>query len=212
MRIFLIAFLMLGFLGLQAASAQDTSVEDRLRDALRQATADLRAAQDSQTSLQAQVDQLTKQVAQLQAQAQQQPAQTQPVDDSGPLKQQIGALQQQNAQLQAGLQHWQAAYNQAATIARTKDQQAREETASSTAEQSQIKTCTQENTQLISTANSILDLYQTEKFRSLLLKSNEPLVGLWQVKLENIVQGYQEKINAQVYYPAQTSAPGVSMP
>jgi septal ring factor EnvC (AmiA/AmiB activator) len=154
---------------------------------------------------------LTKQVAQLQAQAQQQPVQAQSTTASDALKQQLGMLQQQNTQLQAGVQRWQAAYAQAATIARAKDQQARQETANSTAEQSQINACTQENAQLISTANSILTLYQTEKFRSLLLKSYEPLVGLWQVKLENIVQTYQEKINAQVYYPPAT-APGASEP
>ncbi len=206
------ALTMLGLLGLHAAAAQDTSVEDRLRDALRQSTADLRTAQDNQTSLQAQVDQLTKQVAQLQAQTQQQAATpAAPPADQDALKQEVATLQQQNTQLQAGAQRWQTAYQQAATIARAKDLQARQETASSTSAQTQLSACIQENTQLISTANSILNLYQTQSFQSLLVKSYEPLVGQWQLKLENIVQDYQEKINAQVYYPPAT-APGASQP
>jgi hypothetical protein len=204
------AFLLLFFLVSAApATAQDASTEDRLRDALRQSTADLRAAQDNQTALQAQVDQLTKQVAQLQAQAQPTPP---PAAATAPLQQEISTLQQQNNQLQAGLQKWQTAYAQAATIARAQDLQAKQETASSTAAQSQLNSCTQANTQLVATANSILNLYQTQSFRALLLKSYEPLIGLWQVKLDNIVQNYQEKINAQIYYPSQTPPPGTSTP
>jgi len=206
------AFLLLFFLVSAApAAAQDASTEDRLRDALRQSTADLRAAQDNQTALQAQVDQLTKQVAQLQAQAQAQPAPP-PAAATAPLQQEISTLQQQNSQLQAGLQKWQTAYAQAASIARAQNLQAKQETASSTAAQSQLTSCTQANTQLVATANSILNLYQTQSFRALLLKSYEPLIGLWQVKLDNIVQNYQEKINAQIYYPSPTPPPGTSTP
>jgi hypothetical protein len=59
---------------------------------------------------------------------------------------------------------------------------------------------TAENGKLVGIANDILHLYRTQGFRSILLGSYEPLLGLKQVELQNMVQDYEDRILAQKYY------------
>ena len=116
--------------------AQDASVDDRLREVLRKMTVDLRTAQDSQSALQAQLDQaqkqrdmLQQQVAALNAKLGQQPPtqapSAQPAQAAATaaevqqLRDVLTALKQENASLQDGMSHWQTAYQQAATVARS---------------------------------------------------------------------------------------------
>jgi hypothetical protein len=129
----------------------DESNEDRLRDALRQAVTQMRAAQ--------------------------------------------------TAALQAGLAKWQAAYNTAAELARTKDEESQRTGAGLKADMKALDTCKAENAKLIDTAETILHLYQTQGFRSILLRSYEPLIGSAKVTLENTVQDYDDKIHDQEYVP-----------
>ena len=64
-----------------------------------------------------------------------------------------------------------------------------------------LEACKAENKQLTGVAEDILHLYQTQDFRSLLLRSYEPLIGTAKVRLENLVQGYDDKIRDQEYIP-----------
>ena len=56
-------------------------------------------------------------------------------------------------------------------------------------------------------ANDILHLYQTQGFRSLLLGSYEPLLGLKKVELENLVQHYEDRIEDQRLQPGLSVKP-----
>jgi predicted nucleic acid-binding Zn-ribbon protein len=205
-------------LGATGAGAQDASVDDRLRETLRRMTVDLRTAQDNQATLQAQLDQsqkqrdlLQQQVAALNAKLGQQPAAqaAQPAQTAASaveiqqLRDVVAAMKQQDASLQEGLSHWQSAYQQAAGIAREKDAESRQLSVTARSATGTLDVCEAKNTKLIAVANDILHLYRAQSFRSLLLKSYEPLLGYKQVELENIVQDNEDRIRAQQYYPGE---------
>ncbi len=211
---------------LSTATAQSDTTEDRLREVLRQTVTQLRAAQDSQTTLQAQLDQmrtqrdtLQQQVDQLRAQAAAQPAPAPaqaaappsvPAADEAKYRAAIDALRQQNAQMQAGLQKWQAAYQNAAGIAQSRDLDSRQTHATLTTAQATLGACEDKNKRLVAVANDILHLYQTQGFRSLLVESYEPLLGYKKVQLENIVQDNEDRIRTQQYYPGEQPKPAAA--
>ena len=67
-----------------------------------------------------------------------------------------------------------------------------------------LQTCKATNGKLIDVAEQILHLYQSQGFRSILLKSYEPVIGFERVKLENLVQDYDDKIHDQEYVLPKT--------
>lgn len=188
------------------ALAQDQSVEDKLREALRRETVDLRALQDSQAQLQADRDSAVKQRDLLQQQASDlaaKLAQAQAALAAAPkidpkalqaLQDQIAAARRANAALAASNAKWQAAYQQAAAIARARDADAKRLAAGLAAAQKVDDADHATNGKLAQLTSDILHLYRTQSFRQLLWKSYEPLLGLYEVKLENTVQEYEDKI------------------
>ena len=203
---------------LAPAAAQADDEADRLRDALRHTTIDLRAAEDSVAGLQASLDAANKQKAQLQqlldaANARPAPAPAAPAPPPADLARLRAAASQaeaQNAGLRAALAKWQGAYQQAATIARQKDVESRTLGGQTKAHDAQLKTCEDENAKLSAVANDILHLYRSQSFHQVLVGSYEPLLGLDEVKLENIVQDYEDRIRNQEYVAGQTSNAPVS--
>lgn len=201
----------------QPAHAQQTN-EDRLRDALKRQMSDLRAAQDSQAALQAQVSDLTKQRDALQQQLDQAKAQlaakvapvakAPPPPDDAELKKlhdDLDAAHKDNADLQAALVKWQSAYKDAAALAQSRDAEAKRLDAAFKDASGKLDTCKAANTKLIATAKDILHLYETEDFRSLLVKSYEPILGLARTRLENTVQDYEDKIYDGKYTGGKTT-------
>ncbi len=189
------------------AFAQDASVTDKLRDMLRQTIEQLRAAQDAQATLQAQLTSMTKDRDALQAEVQALQAKTATASAVSPKQQaamraaatEAAQAKAALAQSQAGLAKWQTAYNQAAAIARARDEAAKQASAKLTVASKQLAICRQENTKLIKIADDILHLYQTPQWNRLLFWNHEHLIGLARVKLENEVQAYEDRLEAQKY-------------
>jgi len=212
-RIRVCAVLLLACAGAAPAVA-DEAIEDKLRDALRHTTVDLRDAQDQAAAAQAALDAANKQKDLLQAQLDQANAKLAAQDQQakqGPSPKEQAAMQQaaamlaaakaENAGLRQDLAKWRAAYEQAATIARGKDAEARTTGATLKTTAQGFQACKAANVKLVATANDILHLYQSRDFRATLLGSYEPLLGYKRVELENIVQDYEDKIQDQVYVP-----------
>jgi chromosome segregation ATPase len=156
------------------------------------------AQSDDVTSLRAQLraaqDQIAAdktQIAQLQA------------AQNGGSAQDLAAAQQQTAQLQQNFVKLQQAANNTIKAVQTQDKAVNDQLAA------RNTACVAANQKLAATAEDILHLYETQSFRSVWLKSYEPILGLDKVKLQNIVQSYDDKISAQ-----QVSTPdtGVSTP
>jgi chromosome segregation ATPase len=183
------------------------SVEDRMRDALRQSVMEMRAAQDQaaqaqadlqkaqadKAALQAQLDAATAKLAETSAGPAAKPA------DLAALSAQIKALQAQTAALQQQNAQLQARYQATSDLAHAKDDESRHSAAAAKANEAALQTCKGENTRLVDVSEQVLHLYETLSFRAILLKSYEPLIGSARVKLENLVQDYDDKIHDQEY-------------
>ena len=190
------------------AQGDEPNNEDRLRDALRQAVSQMHAAQDQ--AGQAQADAARAHAEQQAVQAQLDAALAKlataaPAKPAAPAADVQGlqdALQQalaQNAALQQGLAKSQTAYNGAAEAARSKDAESHTAAAKLAGATKVIATCKTENTKLIALGEQILTLYQSQSFRSILLRSYEPLIGSAKVTLENMVQKYDDEMHDQEF-------------
>ncbi len=192
------------------------STEDRMRDALRQAVTEMRAAQDQAAQAQADLSKAQSDKAALQSQldaanaklATAAPARpvAPPVDEAA-LQDRVRAAEAQTANYQQLSAKLQNSYQSAAEQARIKDDENRAATAQLAAKSKALEVAKSYNAKLIDVAEQILHLYETQSFRSLLLRSYEPVLGLARVKLENTVQDYDDKIQDQAYVaPAERPA------
>jgi multidrug efflux pump subunit AcrA (membrane-fusion protein) len=204
MRRLLSAFaLTMGLMGVAAHAHAQESTEDRMRDALRQAVTEMRAAQDQAAQAQADLQKAQAEKADLQKQLDAAkaapPAPTVKPDVVASLQAQLKAAQAQlasgqqiNAKLQGDVQG-------SLALARQKDSESRQLAAAQKAEGHPLDVCKATNAKLIDVSEGVLHLYESQSFRSILLKSYEPVLGLAKVKLENLVQDYDDKIQDQRY-------------
>lgn len=218
--------LLLALLAAATPAAGQSDQEARLREALRRATADLRALQDGQARLQAEAAEAKAQRERLQQQFDAQAARIAELEakPAGPtpeqeaeiasLREAIGQFQQQNAQLAQALQQWQAAQAEAANVARTKEAERAAWQAAFGRARTGLGACEAKNTQLLAAGTEILTLYETPEFRGLVTRSGEPLLGFWRVRLENIVQEHEDRIAAGRFTPdpAAHAAPPPATP
>jgi hypothetical protein len=189
----------------QGAFAQEAG-EDRMRDALRQAVMEMRAAQDQAAQAQADLQKAQTEKAALQAQLDAATAKISAVPVSKPadlesLKAQLQAAEQAGSSLHQLNLKLEGDLQSATASAQAKDDQSRKAAASLKAAAATLEACKSANAKLIDVSEDVLHLYESDSFRSLLLKSYEPILGLWKVKLENIVQQYDDKIHDQEYFP-----------
>jgi septal ring factor EnvC (AmiA/AmiB activator) len=204
---FIMSFRLVIFMGVllfaQRTAAQE-SVEDRMRDALRQSVTEMRAAQDQAAQAQADLQKAQADKAALQTQLDAANARLAAAPAIKPaeleaLKAQLQQAQQASNGLQQLNTKLQASLESAAAAAQAKDAQGRKDAAAIKATSTALEACKSANGQLINVSEDVLHLYESQSFHSLLLKSYEPVLGLWKVKLENIVQQYDDKIQSQAY-------------
>jgi len=216
MRTILIALLLLAA---TAPAFAQSEAENRLREALRRATTDLRGIQDGQARLQAEAtqnkaerDQFEARVNELEAKlAEAVAAPTGPTPEQEAVVAQLRAANQglsaENEQLRTALARWQGAYNEAAAVARQKEAERLGYAASLRAARGAIDAAEDKNTKLTAVANDILRLYENDDFRNLLRRSYEPVLGLWRVRLENTVQEQEDRIRAERFQRASFPLP-----
>jgi hypothetical protein len=188
------ALLLGGLVGAWSATAQQQeNPESRLRAALRQATIQLRDLEDQNAALLAKqsaaerdrlasaqkLDADEKELAALRRQSQ-----------SG-----LAAIQQAADADKQSLAKWQAAYNDAANIARTRDGDAKRLEAEAVRLREQVRLAEQKNAELYKLGHDLLDLYDKKDLGDLLAGS-EPVTKLKRVEYENIMQDYQDKLRA----------------
>jgi chromosome segregation ATPase len=191
-----------------SARAADNDVEQRLREALRRAITQARSLEDERATLQAkqaesekQIEALRQQVDALTKQAATQAA------GSGKQEVDRAALEQATAEFNRRLaeandaitrqnetlEKWKAAYNEAATVARTKEAE-RAQLAQAAAQLTERpELCSTRNAELFKVGSEILDRYAGVGFGDVLTK-REPFLGLKRVELENLVQDYRDKL------------------
>ena len=190
--------------GLLGQAAGQESPEDRMRDALRQAVTEMRAAQDQAAQAQADLQKAQAEKADLQKQLDAVKA-APPVPTAKPeavaaLEQRLQAAQAQMSSAQAANAKLQGSVQSSLAQAQAKDNESRQILAAQKASSHALELCKSTNTRLIDVSEQVLHLYESQSFRSILLKSYEPIIGAAKVKLENMVQDYDDKIQDQKYF------------
>lgn len=97
------------------------------------------------------------------------------------------------AQFTTALDKWKTGYQLAAGVARSKEDERAKLAAEIVVHKRTIADREAKNIALFNTANEILDRYQNYALGKA-LQAREPFIGTTRVKVENLVQGYQDKI------------------
>lgn len=91
------------------------------------------------------------------------------------------------------LEKWKDGYQKAADVARTKEEERAKLAAEIVVHQRTIADRESKNIALFNTASEILDRYENYSLGKA-LAAREPFIGTTRVKVENLVQGYKDKI------------------
>ena len=192
--------LAIGLVAGGSVHAQATATEERLRDQLRQTTVQLRDSQDAMADLKAQLERAT---AQLESQRTAAPsvAQTKSAGKAAAelrravdeRDQRITDAQEHLLQSQKLLGQWQQAYNQAAALAKARDADAKRFEAQLIDTNARVQACTNDNAELVSISNQILDRYQKKGVWSA-LRDDEPVTQIHRIRLQALAQDYHASI------------------
>ena len=96
-------------------------------------------------------------------------------------------------QFTEALEKWKAGYQKAAEVARTREDERAKLSSELTAAKLTIADRERKNISLFNTANEILNRFENYALGKA-LSAREPFIGTTRVKVENLVQGYQDKI------------------
>ena len=190
-----------------ANAADQASPETRLRELLRTTLLQLRAAENDKAALQAaqaesaaKVKELTEQVEALTKQsAADKDAADKAITD---LKAKVADQDTELSQLKDALEKWKEGYAKAADIANAKEAERAKLASQVILLNRTVADRETKNVELFRIGNEILKRYERFGLGDALL-AREPFVGIAKVKLENQVQGYQDKLLDQRIKPGQ---------
>lgn len=196
LRITSLALLLAAIIACEGARA-DTE-HDRLREALRSATAQTRQLEDQRTASQAKLADAEKEKAALKAQVDAAKADTRRLEKQH--REAVDEFNQRLTERDETLEKWKSAYEEAATVARTKDAERAKFEGEATAYKASTKSCLAKNTQLIKDGNEILKRYRGLTVGDGFVAS-EPLVGVGRVNAQNFLQESTDKLLDQKATP-----------
>ena len=194
LRVYLIGVVSL--VGVTAARADQEA--DRLREALRTATAQSRSLEDQRAALQAKLTTAEQERDRLRKQSEAYRAQVREAEQA--YRQAVKEFNDRLAERDETIDKWKGAYGEAAGVARSKDaERAKFETAATDLKASN-KACEAKNAQLVKVGHEIVTQYEAmnpmEK-----IWDHEPLFGLKRVEHQNEAQDYRDKILDQKVKP-----------
>ena len=195
--------LILGSLPLQAADPADPS--QQLREQLRATLLQLRTAQTEAANqqalqaaaeaksqeLEATIKKLEENNATVVKRANEDKAAAE--NTIAELNNKLAEREKRIVQFTEALEEWKNGYNKAATIARTKEEERAKLASEAIVLKRTIADRDRKNIALFNTANEILERYENYALGKA-ISAREPFVGKTRVKIENLVQDYQDKI------------------
>ncbi|ERF81564.1 hypothetical protein JQ559_26245 [Bradyrhizobium viridifuturi] len=197
MRIALFVLMMVvGALSSGTASAQ--SETDRLREALRSATAQTRALEDQRTALQAKVADADREKAAAKKEVDDLKAQLKKADKEH--RDAVDEFNQRLAERDETLEKWKSAYEEAATVARTKDAERAKFEGEATAYKASTKSCIAKNTLLVKAGKEMVQRYKDLTIGEIVV-SREPMIQQRRVEIQNQLQESQDKFLDQKVNP-----------
>jgi seryl-tRNA synthetase len=163
---------------------------DRLRDALRAATVQVRQLEDQRAALQAKVADADREKAAAKAQVDAAKAEVRQTEKQ--YKEAVDEFNKRLAERDESLEKWKTAYEEAATVARTKDaERARFEGEANTYKAS-TKSCVTKNGAMLKAGQELLGRYQTVTIGDTIV-AREPVVGFRRVEIQNVIQDTRDK-------------------
>lgn len=171
--------------------AQDQSETDRLREALRSSTAQVRALEDQRTAIQAQLSQVTGERDNLKEEVTEAKAQAKKAE-----KDYRVAVREFNDRLEErneALGKWKDAYAEAADVARTKDAERAKFEAEAAGWKARNNACVGKNQELVKVGRDLLGRYEDVTLGDKLV-AREPLIGIGRVRVQNLLQDYGDKV------------------
>jgi len=191
-----VLMMVVGALSSGTASAQ--SETDRLREALRSATAQTRALEDQRTALQAKVADADREKAAAKKEVDDLKAQLKKADKEH--RDAVDEFNQRLAERDETLEKWKSAYEEAATVARTKDAERAKFEGEATAYKASTKSCIAKNTLLVKAGKEMVQRYKDLTIGEIVV-SREPMIQQRRVEIQNQLQESQDKFLDQKVNP-----------
>ena len=208
---------------LRAVEDPNAAAEKRLRDTLRNTMLQLRTAQNEQSALQAaqteleeknkeltkKTEDLTKELAKLQkTNAAEKDASAATITT---LTGKVDAQEKEGVRLNASLEKWKEGYAKAVDVAKTKDSERAVLASKVVTFERRVAVRDVKNAEMFKLGSEILKRY--EKFGlGTALAAREPFVGVSRIKMQNMVQDYQDKLIDQKIKAADDSPPAATAP
>lgn len=171
---------------------------DRLREALRNATAQARTLEDQRAALQAKLTAAEQERDRLRKQNEAFRAQVKEAEQA--YRQAVRDFNERLTERDESLEKWKTAYAEAATVARTKDAERAKFEGEAAAFKASTKACTAKNVQLVKVGEQIVRQYEEmSPFEKML--DHEPAFGLKRVEHQNAAQDFRDQILDQKVNP-----------
>lgn len=188
-RMRLILLILATALPIDAATAQ--SETDRLREALRVATAQLRTAEDQSAALQAKAAQLETERDRLRGDLKMAKARIREVEKD--YRTAVKEFNERLTQRDETLEKWKSAYAEAAAVARTKDAERAKFEGDAKAYEGQVKSLKGKNTELVKVGSEVLSRLENITCDDVDF-IREPLIGIRRVDHQNLIEDFRTKI------------------
>jgi chromosome segregation ATPase len=183
---------------LTSTAARSDAESDRLREALRSATAQSRSLEDQRAALQAKLTAVEQERDRLRKQNEAYRAQVKEAEQA--YRQAVKDFNERLAERDESLEKWKSAYGEAATVARAKDAERAKFENEAAAFKTSSKACAAKNAQLVKTGNDIVRQYE-EMNPMEKIWHHEPVFGLKRVEHQNAAQDFRDKILDQKVTP-----------
>ena len=171
---------------------------DRLREALRSATMQARALEDQRAALQAKVAAVERERDAAKKEIDAAKAQVKKIEKEH--REAVDEFNQRLAERDETLEKWKAAYEEAATVARTKDAERAKFEGEASAYKASTKSAQAKNAQLVKAGHELLQRYRAVTIGDTLV-AHEPVLGLRRVEIQNELQDTNDKILDQKEVP-----------
>lgn len=179
---------------LTATGARAQSETDRLRDALRSATAQVRSLEDQRVTLQAKLAEADREKERARRDVDAAKAQIKELE--GEYREAVNQFNQRLAERDETLEKWRSAYAEAATVARSKDAERAKFEGEANAFKARTTSCEAKNVKLVGVGRELLTRYRQLTIGDALIAS-EPMTGLRAVEIQNLLQDFGDKILEQ---------------
>jgi chromosome segregation ATPase len=181
-----------------SVTARADAESDRLREALRNATAQSRQLEDQRAALQAKLTAAEQEREKLKKQNDAYRAQVKEAEQA--YRQAVKDFNERLGERDEALEKWRGAYGEAAAVARTKDAERAKFETEVTSLRASGKACVAKNAQLVKVSNDIVRQYEEMNVMEKVWH-HDPVFGLKRVDHQNAAQDFRDKIIEQKANP-----------